>query len=134
MRRLAVLLLVSAACGSPSGGDCALDGDCSSGQVCARNSECLAASAVRTVHVTWTIRGVAANDTTCAQTPSFYVMFSSPEISDTYGYEPVPCKAGLFTVDKLPTRFNAVEIGVENRFAETAAFDANGNAAFDLFP
>lgn len=133
MRALALLGVVLAGCGAPSG-ECKVDSDCGGGQVCARNSECLAASAVRAVRVTWTIRGAPASDTTCAQTPSFYVLFSSPDVNDTYGYEPVPCKAGLFSVDKLPTRFNAVELGVENRFAETAAFDANGNAALDLFP
>jgi hypothetical protein len=132
--RAAVLLLLLAGCPNPTGSDCQIDDDCGGNDVCARNSECVAPSDVRAVRVTWTIRGMPASAATCAATPSFYVMFSSPQRSDTYGYEPVPCAAGLFTVDKLPKRFNAVEIGIDHGYSEAAAFDSQGNASFDLAP
>ncbi len=135
MRALALVLLACAGCpGGDDGGECTLDVDCSGTAVCARTSECLPASEVRPARVTWTIRGAPASDATCAPTPTFYVMFAGSGINDTFGYAPVPCKAGLFTVDKLPVRFLSVEIGVDNGFADAQALDANGNAAFDLFP
>lgn len=135
MRYVVLLLLVFlAACPDTTGSDCQVDDDCGGNNVCARNGECIAPSDVRAVRVTWTIRGMPANSATCAATPNFYVMFSSPARSDTYGYEPVPCPVGLFTVDKLPDRFNAVEIGVENGYREATTFDSQGNASFDLAP
>lgn len=134
MRRL-VLLLALAGCPAPSGGGvCNIDEHCDPAEVCARTSECLPPSQVRLVRLTWTIRGQPANDTTCAQTPDLYVLFAASGLHDTLGYAPVPCRAGLFTVDKLPRRFVSAEIGVENRFSEVEAIDADGNVAFDLYP
>jgi len=132
MRALAVLLLCT---GCPSGdGECKVDSDCGTGNVCSRNTECLPASEVRSVRVTWTIRGQPANAMLCAPTPDFYLMFQATQLNDEFGYAPVPCKAGVFSIDKLPRRFVSVEIGVDNGFSEAMAFDAQGNAAFDLLP
>ena len=133
MRALAVLLLC-AGCPGGDDGECKVDRDCGTGNVCSRNSECLPASEVRAVRVMWTIRGMPANEMLCAPTPDFYLMFQGTQFNDEFGYAPVPCKAGLFTLDKLPRRFVSVEIGVDNRFSEVMAFDAQGNAAFDLVP
>src|SRR5690349_7909926 len=105
-----LVIVAVAAWGGGNGGECAADFDRSGSDVCARNGECLPPSQVRSVHVTWTIRGAPASATNCAPTPSFYVLFASPQVNDTYGYEPVPCESGLFTVDKLPRRFVSVEI------------------------
>lgn len=132
MRLLAVVLLA----GCPGGDDgvCKVDSDCGTGNVCTRNSECLPASEVRSSRITWTIRGMPASDTLCAQTPNFYVLFAGTQVNDTFGFEPVPCKVGLFSIDKLPRRFVSVELGVDGGFSEVMAFDALGNAAFDLAP
>jgi hypothetical protein len=133
MKALAVALLLCTGCpGGGSDGDCKIDSDCGTGNVCTRNTECLPASEVRFARITWTIRGMPASDTTCAATPSFYVLFSGTQVNDTFGFEPVPCKSGVFTIDKLPRRFVSVELGVENGNSEVAAFDAQGNASFDL--
>jgi hypothetical protein len=133
MVRLALAIVLCAGC---PGGDseCKVDSDCGAGNVCARNTDCLPASEVRVVRVTWTIRGFPPNDMLCSRTPDFYLLFASNQVNDTYGYQPVPCKVGLFTIDKLPRRFVAVEIGVENGFSEVTSFDAQGNATFDLVP
>jgi hypothetical protein len=132
MRALALVLL--AGCPSGNDGECKIDSDCGTGNVCTRNTECLPASEVRSARITWTIRGMPASETLCAQTPNFYLLFAGNQLNDTFGYEPVPCKAGLFTIDKLPRRFVSVEIGVENGISEVTAFDAQGNASFDLYP
>ncbi len=134
MRILATLLLVCAGCPADGSDECKVDGDCGGADVCTRSSECLPASQVRAIRVTWTIRGMPASDGTCAKSPNFYVSFAGDTLNDTFGYAPVPCKAGLFTVDKLPRRYVSAEIGVEHGFNDAKAFDANGNAAFDLFP
>lgn len=131
MKLVAALALVLAACGGTDG-ECKVDDDCSSG-VCARNGECLPESAVRSSRVTWTIRGMPANATTCAASPNFYILFYA-QPGDTLGFEPVPCAAGVFSIDKLPRRFVSVEIGVESRFLDDKAFDSQGNASFDLYP
>jgi hypothetical protein len=129
---LAAIVLVAAACGPP-GDECTVDDDCGGGRVCARNSECLAASDVRSARVTWTIRGQPPNSALCAATPSFYILFyASP--GDTFGFDPVPCATGLFSIDKLPRRFISVEIGVDGGYSDDKAFDSQGNAAFDLYP
>jgi len=133
MRALPLLLLVLAGCPYDTP-DCQVDDDCSGSKVCTRNGECLAASEVRVVRVAWTIRGQAASATTCGPTPNFYLLFGSFDASDTYGYEPVPCAAGVFTVDKLPSRYNSVEIGADGRFQQEAVFDSQGHATFDLMP
>ena len=135
MRAVLLLLALSAmSCGTyESGGGCERDSECG-GDVCARNGECLPDSSVRSVRITWTIRGQMANATTCAPSPSLYLLFSGFEPGDTFGYEPVPCDAGLFFIDKLPSRFGAVEIGERDSFQMEKAFDASGNVSFDLMP
>lgn len=134
MRTLALLgLVASAACGPPNG-VCAQDSDCG-GDVCARNGECLPASAVRSVRVMWTVRTQPANASTCGTTQNLYLMFFGFDPNDAFGFEPVPCDAGLFSIDKLPTRFTSVEIGDTNhRFQQEKVFDAQGNVSFDLAP
>ena len=133
MRAIALLALL-AACDFTSGGDCTSDGDCSGSEVCARNGECLAQSEVRFVRVSWTIRGQAASATSCAATPNFYILFATNDPGDVYGYEPVPCASGVFTVDKLPTRYITVEMGVDGGFSQQAVFDSQSHATFDLTP
>ena len=132
MRALAIVLLACTGCPSGHDGDCEIDSDCGTGNVCTRNTECLPASEVRSARITWTIRGMPANEQLCGATPNFFVLFAGTQLNDTFGYEPVPCKAGLFNIDKLPRRFVSVELGVANGISEVMAIDAQGNAAFDL--
>jgi len=134
MRRALLLLLVGA-CPSNTKTECTLDTDCGGGgTVCARDGECLAAADVWPVRVSWTIRGSAANASTCASSPNFYLQFDGVAARDTFGYEPVPCDPGKFLVDKLPKRFVQVEIGENNRFLDAQPISASGSASFDLFP
>jgi hypothetical protein len=132
---LVVLLLDLAACPSSSAQkQCMADTDCGSSEVCARDGECLAASDIRPVKLSWTIRGSAASASTCTSSPSFYVQFDSQDVNDSFGFEPVPCDQGQFTVDKLPKRYIQAEMGIDQRFLDAQPIDASGQATFDLFP
>lgn len=131
--RTALLVVLLASCGPPSGGDCEVDSQCGGNDVCARNGECT--DTARSVRVTWTIRGMPANAASCAQSANLFIVFTGPGLNDQFGYEPVPCASGVFTVDKLPRRFNAVELGVRSTgYSELETFDSQGNAKLDLAP
>lgn len=121
--------------GGPIGGImCNVDTDCGSGQVCARTGECLAPSEVRTVHVTWTIGGAPANATTCASSPDLELDLPASDGS-WWGWAPVPCNEGKFTVDKLPTWFTEADLQVQGdpSSAVSGTIDAtSATAALDL--
>ncbi|HUS30605.1 MAG TPA: hypothetical protein VMZ53_18980, partial [Kofleriaceae bacterium] len=88
---------------------CHLDTDCGTGYVCARDRECLAPSSVRIIHVNWTVKGQVPSDASCSHSPSLSITFGDP-LGDLFGFAPVPCKAGRYTIDKFPTRFDRVEL------------------------
>jgi hypothetical protein len=119
--------------GGSSGFGCHADSECPSTSVCARNGECLAASAVRTVRTTWTLRDQAASDTTCTSSSKLSITFSASS-DGVFGFAPVPCDAGKFTVDKLPTRYGLVTLRRVNEDygGVSASFDSDGNALVDL--
>jgi hypothetical protein len=130
----ALALTLALLAGCPYSSDCVVNDDCGGHDVCARNGECLAPSEVRAVRVTWTIRGQQPSTMNCGAAPNFYILFGSFDYNDTYGYEPVPCASGVFSVDKLPSRYNSVELGADGRFSQMAVFNAQGQATFDLMP
>jgi hypothetical protein len=133
---LLALAVAGGACGG-AGDECRATGDgtdCPGDQVCARSSECLPADQVRRVSANWSVRGQAASATTCAPAPTLYLLFYSADPNDTFGYAPVPCVAGLFTIDKLPVRFTSVEIGKDGGFNTSKPINAQGLVTFDLAP
>jgi len=135
--RALVTIAAFALGGCGAGSECRDNGDtndCPGDQVCARSSECLPADQIRSVHVNWSVRGQAASPTTCAPAPSLYLLFFSDDPNDAFGYEPVPCVAGLFTIDKLPTRFTGVEIGTDGGFSDRAPINAQGLPAVHFAP
>lgn len=99
---------------TPSGGGggfgyaCHQDAECGTGDVCARDGECLPSDEVRVAHVTWTVNGQAADTATCGDDANLELDFYSG--ADSYGYAPVPCVEGKFTVDKLPVWYSSVEL------------------------
>lgn len=133
MRAGALAVIALAACGEPAGGPCHADSDCSSGEVCARDEECDAASDLRMVKVTWTISGMPVTATACAGFATFFLEFDGPGYGDSFEFEPVPCAEGQFTIDKIPSRFMQVAIGTDNGFFP-APIGADGTAAIDLMP
>src|SRR5256885_4783258 len=92
-------------------GGCSMDSECGTGNVCARDGECLSASEVISVHINWTVNGAAASEATCANGPDWFVDFSDGFSGGGFGFAPVPCKAGVLSVDKLPSRVLDVDVG-----------------------
>ncbi|MBX3157445.1 MAG: hypothetical protein KF773_15830 [Deltaproteobacteria bacterium] len=135
---LLVLCLASAGCPGvgPNDGECIIDMDCD-GDVCARDHACHPADQVRAVKAQWTIRGQPASELACAGAADLYIRFKGSS-DDALGYAPVPCRLGQFTMDKLPTRYFSVELGVEGRggrhSAVTRAITSDGVVTFDLKP
>jgi hypothetical protein len=133
---LLALVLSPLAChdDGDNGSYCQSDSDCSDGNVCARDESCWPSDDIYSVKITWTIGGQPAGSDTCSQFPDFFVNFYSQV--EEFGFAPVPCMAGEFPVDKLPTAYTEVEVGDVNYqfFDETMQIDANGSASFDLAP
>jgi hypothetical protein len=138
MRAAAALVLaLVAGCGGGSGDDgssCSSDSDCGGGNVCARDGSCWPSSEVHSIKVVWTINGQPASATTCSSFPDLFVNFESQ--TTDFGFAPVPCVAGEFPIDKLPTAYVQVEVGDNSGmyFDQFADFDASGTASFDLVP
>jgi hypothetical protein len=128
-----LLLILLAGCAANDGSACTQDSDCG-GDVCARDGACTPASGVREVTVLWQIDGMSADETRCSAIPELFVQFDGLDFRDTLGFAPVPCAQGKFHVDKLPTRYLEVELGVDDHGAyDIAPIDAQTNiATFDL--
>lgn len=120
-----------------SGGDngygCRKDTECSGGLVCARNGVCTSASSVRVVHVNWTVNDQVASDASCVRAPNLAITFSDAQGYD-FGFAPVPCKAGRFTVDKMPLVYTRVELSRAGEYSGGASgqFDSAGDANLNL--
>ena len=118
-----------------SGGDpvygCRLDSECGS-QICARNGSCYPASSIRVVHANWTVDGEVASVASCTGHPNLFIRFQTSSY-DSFGFAPVPCKNGRFTVDKLPTTYTTVELGVDGASSgNTGSINSTGDAMIDL--
>lgn len=123
------LVAVGLAAGCPAPDKCELDSECGDA-VCARTGECLPAARVREVQVRWTVRGQAASAASCSDIEPLGLQFQA-SASDALKYEPVLCSAGLFTIDKLPTRMSQVRLdGVGVR--ALASIPATGQVMVDL--
>jgi hypothetical protein len=148
MRGLLLVLLVSCTWSSNDGnapGDpgepdrpvrghngCQADRECSTGELCARTGSCLPASQIHAVHVNWTVRGMAASEAACSPSPDLEIDFRASDSDARFGYAPVPCVEGRFTVDKLPTKYTVVRLRHGSTW-EMAPIDAvTGDAVFDL--
>ena len=128
---LSALLLLAGCPRDGGGNDCNLDEHCD-GQVCARDNTCTDASGVREVKTTWTISGQAANATSCAGR-ALYISFQADDGSQDLDYSPVPCATGQFVIDKLPTRYSRVELGLDGGGTfDAASIDATNMVAIDL--
>lgn len=130
----ALALLLLAGCPRQSDGVCDEDVECESGQVCARGDHlCVLPAQVRMVRAEWTINGAPASVGTCGGNLDLRIQFLSDQFEDDFGFSPVPCETGVFTVDKLPVRYRSVELGIEGSgLSDRSTFDADGTATLDL--
>lgn len=116
---------------------CHYDDGCPPGDVCARNDICYPASAVRAASVTWTLRGAAADATSCGPAPNLEIGFSAAAGSQfgnysPIGFAPVPCVEGKFSIDKLPTQLDEVVLGNHDVGTKAGTLDQNGQLNLDL--
>jgi hypothetical protein len=126
---LACLTACSLTSSGDAGGECATDAQCGD-DVCAPNGECVARANVRSVTVKWTIDGSSAAAAACASHRELYLQFDGPDYGDKLRYVPVPCEQGQYRVEKLPKRFEQVEIGFEHGGpGDIATIDATTSAA-----
>jgi hypothetical protein len=125
---------VDAGAGSDAGASS--DAGSGNGLVCARDGVCVPANEVYTVHTTWTLNGQPASASTCMQAPDLEIDFTSSSYDGYgYGYAPVPCMEGEFTVDKLETYYNYVQLVPQsgNLNGSAAAIPPSGGVvALDL--
>jgi hypothetical protein len=128
----ALVLLAGCPLSNGTGSDCKNDGECSGGDVCARDGVCTVSSQVREATAMWTINGAPASVMSCGSHPDLYLSFIGDDSSDTLGFSPVPCRIGQFLVDKLPTRFRQVELGVEGGSRDIKPINGSGIATLDL--
>ena len=131
--RVALVAILLAGCPRASDGVCDEDPECDSGLVCARGDHlCVEPREVRATRTEWTINGQPPDAGNCNGL-TLYIQFLSDFDEDDFGFSPVPCETGLFSVDKLPVRYRSVEVGVEGgNENDRSAFDADGNALLDL--
>jgi hypothetical protein len=119
----------------PNSYGCHQDSDCGGTLVCARDGECMSAAQVRIIHVTWTLGGQLASADTCKTAPPLELAFTDITGASQFGFAPVPCMEGKFTVDKMPIVFTGVQMGPEYDYGAGGAsgtFDTTGTVALDL--
>jgi hypothetical protein len=93
------------------GGRCESDIDCN-GDLCARSGEC--SSALVFVRVVWTVGGQPPTEASCAAHPWLSVTFEDDDYDDGLTYEPIRCTLGQITFDRMPTRYDAVELRAQD--------------------
>jgi hypothetical protein len=121
-----------------TGGDtsygCHQDSECGS-EVCARNGSCEPADSVKTVHVSWTMNDQPASQQTCAFAQDLDISFIASATGDEFGFSPVPCVEGKFTVDKLPVWYGTVQLSRAGDYGTggaTTDFAADNTASVNL--
>lgn len=129
---IASIALASSISACSSAAECELDSDCGSG-VCARDGACTTSDDVRSVKTTWTINGAPASEGACRGLP-LYIAFADDDTGETLEFDPVPCALGQYLIDKLPRRFDSVEVGVDVDGGpwDATTIDAAGTARLDL--
>jgi hypothetical protein len=112
--RLVLLLLPAAqlSCLAGRGEACTTDADCSRDGECTRTSECVPDGTAVRVTVRWTVAGQAPSPSRpepCAGVGELEILFHDPGAGEE-NYRPVPCALGQSLYDKMPPRFESVEV------------------------
>lgn len=111
---LPLLLALLAQAGCLSAGQCVVDSDCAGGGECTRTGECVQAGGSVRVTVSWTVNGDAptpgrAEPCTSASIDELEIRFRDRD-GESENYRPVPCELGRTVYDKMPPRFDSVEL------------------------
>lgn len=115
IRRRALLLLLLLAppgCLAGEGEQCSTDADCASDGECTRTGECVPDGAAVRVSVQWTVGGQTPSPAApqpCEPLGDLEIVFHDPG-EETTSYRPVPCELGQAVYDKMPPRFESVEV------------------------
>ncbi len=132
--RAALLLALLTGC-PPDTTECAQDSDCGGAKLCTRDFQCLPASEVRAVKILWTVNHAPPNPETCTNMPNLFVEVDGDLAGEMITFAPVPCNAGIFNFDKLPTSYGSAVLGIDGSdTGDRVAIDASNTAQFDLFP
>jgi hypothetical protein len=81
--------------------------------VCARTGECVAESNIVDIRIDWTVNGqtvTPTSDAACRDIDKLSVTFVDLRTDPDVSYYPVPCNLGRITYDKMPGRFDRVEL------------------------
>ncbi|MCG8423869.1 MAG: hypothetical protein MJE77_38725 [Proteobacteria bacterium] len=136
---LAIVLVVTSAC-LPRDPDCSVDSECATGRECTRNGECVLAGTLISVRITWTVHGQPPDEALCAPVGEFAVKFVDTDTRENLVYRPVPCTLGLINFDRMPPRFDKVELiaySARDRVLDRASSPLSSPADevdFDLTP
>jgi hypothetical protein len=115
--------------------ECTNDSQCGD-DVCARTGECMGRTAVHSMTIQWTVNGsTAASASECVDHPNLFLQFDGSDYGDSIQFSPVVCTEGQFTIDKLPARYQKVQVGVEGLGGpiDESMFGTNSRVVFDLF-
>jgi hypothetical protein len=122
--RLALVAGLAALGGCVFGGTrCESDVDCD-GELCARSGEC--SSALVFVHAVWTVGGQPPTEASCAAHPWLSITFEDRDYDEKLTYEPIRCTLGQIKFDRMPTRYDQVEL--QARDAEGALVTSRRSA------
>ena len=130
-------------CLSGTGEDCISDADCSADGECTRTGECVPDGGAVRIEVRWTVNGAAPSPSSpeaCAGIGELEILFQDPG-GEVENYRPVPCDLGQSVYDKMPPRFEAVEVVAydeDDAVLDSAeqSLNANGDSQIqvDLIP
>lgn len=141
--RIAALCAVAlSGCLSATGEECISDADCSADGECTRTGECVPDGGAVRIEVRWTVNGAAPSPSSpgpCEAIGELEILFQDPG-GEAENYRPVPCDLGQSVYDKMPPRFESVEVVAYDRDddvldsveAELGAGDSQ--VAVDLVP
>ena len=94
---------------------------------------CTTSTTVRVVHVNWTVNDATATVASCTHAPDLAITFADAQ-GYQFGFAPVPCKAGRYTIDKMPSHYTRVTLSRSGDYngGANGQFDTTGNVSLDL--
>jgi hypothetical protein len=91
------------------GESCVSDVDCESDGECTRTGECVPDGRALFIIVRWTVDGGTSEPESCDEFGELEIRFHDPD-GEPLAYRPVPCELGQAVYDKMPPRFQSVEL------------------------